>query len=202
MSNNNRIKLLGVGLASALLIASAAVAQHEGRRGGRGFRHEGMGPGGPMGPMAAMGMLRQLDLSEEQRERIRALFEEVEATGASERLREARKSLHDAIEAGADEAALRAEAAELGEAEGDAAVEWARVRARIQEILTPEQKTELEELKKDAQERMEMIRRQREEPEYLRGPKYRAARTGRRGPDLGRRGSWLRDRGFARECPA
>jgi Spy/CpxP family protein refolding chaperone len=175
MSNNNRIKLLGVGLASALLITSAAVAQHEGRRGGRGFRHEGMGPGGPRGPMAVMGMLRQLDLSEEQRERIRALFEEVEATGASERLREARQSLHDAIESGADEAALRAEAAELGEAEGDAAVEWARVRARIQEILTPEQKTELEELKKDAQERMEMIRRQREE---------RRARRSKSGADL------------------
>lgn len=161
MSKDNRMKLLGIAVASGLVIASAAAfAQHEGRRGGRGFRGEGMGPGGPMGPLS---MLRELDLSEEQKQQVRALFEEVEASGVPERLREARESLHDAIESGADEATLRQQASELGAVEGDAAVEWARARARIQEILTAEQKQELEGLKQDAEERREMFRKQREE---------------------------------------
>jgi len=171
MSNRTRIKLLGIALTSALALASTAVAQHEGRprRGGHGPRGEGMGPGGPMR------MLRELDLSDEQRQQIRALFEEAGATGAPERLRQARESLHDAIESGADEATLRQQASQLGEVEGDAAVEFARVRARIQEVLTADQKEELEQLKKEAEERREMLQRQREE---------RRARRGKSGADL------------------
>jgi Spy/CpxP family protein refolding chaperone len=164
-------KLLGIALAGALAITSAAAAQHEGRRrgGGHGPRGEGMGP------LGELGMLRQLDLTEDQRQRIRALFDEVDATGVPDRLREARESLHDAIESGADESTLRQEASQLGAVEGDAAVEWARARARIQEILTPEQKNELEQLKKEAEERREMFRRQREE---------RKARRSKSGADL------------------
>jgi Spy/CpxP family protein refolding chaperone len=128
-----------------------------------------------MSQMSQMRMLRELDLSDEQRQQVRALFEEVAATGAPERLRQARESLGDAIESGADEAALREQASELGEAEGDAAVEHARIRTRILEILTAEQKVELEQLKKEAEERMEMLRRQREE---------RRERRGRSGADL------------------
>ena len=116
-----------------------------------------------------MRMLRELDLSDDQRQQIRALFEEVDSNGVPARLRQARESLHDAIESGADESTLRQQASQLGEVEGDAAVERARVHARIQEILTPEQKKELEQLKEDAKERMEMLRRQREERKARRG---------------------------------
>jgi Spy/CpxP family protein refolding chaperone len=116
-----------------------------------------------------MRMLRELDLSDDQRQQIRALLEEVDATGVPKRLRESRESLHDAIESGADESTLRQQASQLGEVEGDAAVEWARVHARIQEILTTEQRKELEQLKQDAKERMEMLRRQREERKALKG---------------------------------
>jgi len=168
MSNGTRIKLLGIALASALALASTAGAQDEGRPRGRerGPHGEGMGPMGPGGPMR---MLRELDLSDDQRQQIRALFEEVDATGVPKRLRESRESLHDAIESGADESTLRQQASQLGEVEGDAAVEWARVHARIQEILTTEQRKELEQLKQDAKERMEMLRRQREERKALKG---------------------------------
>ena len=120
-------------------------------------------------------MLRELDLSDEQRQQIRALFEEAGATGAPERLRQARESLHDAIESGADEATLRQQASQLGEVEGDAAVEFARVRARIQEVLTADQKEELEQLKKEAEERREMLQRQGKE---------RRERRGKSGADL------------------
>ena len=168
MSNGTRIKLLGIALASALALASTAGAQDEGRPRGRerGPHGEGMGPMGPGGPMR---MLRELDLSDDQRQQIRALLEEVDATGVPKRLRESRESLHDAIESGADESTLRQQASQLGEVEGDAAVEWARVHARIQEILTTEQRKELEQLKQDAKERMEMLRRQREERKALKG---------------------------------
>jgi len=174
MSRYTRIEFLGLALSGAMLLASTSLAQPEGRhRGGEhGPRGEGMGPGGPMSQLR---MLRELDLSDDQRQQIRALFEEVDATGAPERLRQARESLHDAIESGADESTLRHQASQLGEVEGDAAVEWARVRARIQEVLTPDQKKELEQLKKEAKERMEMLRRQREE---------RKARRGKSGADL------------------
>ena len=155
MSNFTRIRIASVALAGALALSDAASAQNQGRR---GFRGEGsMRPGSPLF------LLRGLDLSDDQREQVRALFEEVEGTGVPERLRAARQSLHDAIESGADESTLRQQATELGEVEGDAAVEFARVRSRIQEILTPEQKKELEQLKAQAKERMEMHRRHREE---------------------------------------
>jgi len=168
MLNRTWVKFLGIGLAGSLALAAAAVAQQEGRHRGRehGFHGRGMGSMGPGGPMR---MLRELDLTEDQRQRIRALFEEVESTGVPERLRQARESLHDAIESGADETTLRQQASELGEVEGDAAVEWARVRTRLHEILTVEQKEELERMKQEAEERMEMIRRHREERKTRRG---------------------------------
>jgi Spy/CpxP family protein refolding chaperone len=155
MMNHTRMQVFGVAMVSALLLASTAAAQRDGRR---GFHGEG-----PHWPGRSMRMLRELDLSDEQRQQVRALFEEVERTGVPERLREARESLHEAIESGADESTLRQQASALGEVEGDAAVEIARVRSRIQEILTPEQKQELEQLKAQARERMELHRRHREE---------------------------------------
>jgi protein CpxP len=150
MSIRTRIQTYGVGL--ALVIFSTAVAEAQFRR---GFHGEA--------PGHALRMLRELDLTEAQREQVRSVFEEVERSGVPDRLREARESLQEAVESGADEATLRQHAAELGEAEGDAAVELARVRSRIQEILTPEQRQELEQLKAQAKERMEMHRRHREE---------------------------------------
>src|SRR5262245_6899964 len=157
MSNHNRIRFSAIALASALALASAIAAKAQGRH---GFHGEG-GPG--MGPFGSMRMLRELDLSENQRQQVRSLFDEVEKTGIPDRLREARESLHDAIESGADESALRQQATELGEVEGDAAVEFARVRSRIQEILTPEQRAQFEQLKAQAKERKDLNQRQREE---------------------------------------
>ncbi len=177
MSRYTRIEFLGLALSGALLLASTTLAQQEGRRRGgeHGFRGEGMGLIGQGGPMSQLRMLRELDLTNDQRQQVRALFEKVEATGVPERLREARESLRDAIESGADEASLRQQASQLGAFEGDAAVEWARVHARIQEILTADQRKELEQLKQQAEERMEMLRRQREE---------RKSRRGKSGSDL------------------
>ena len=151
MSNATRFGVLGVAVAGAMALASTA-AETQGRHGFAG--------GGPAG---SMHLLRELDLTDDQRQQVRDLFEEVERSGVPDRLREARESLHQAIESGADESTLRQQADALGEVEGDAAVEFARVRSRIQEILTPEQREELERLKAQAKERMEMHRRHRQE---------------------------------------
>lgn len=108
-------------------------------------------------------LLRELDLSETQREQVRAAFEELRTTGTMERLMEARKTLQEAVESGADEGTLRQLADDLGQVEGDAAVERARIHSRVQEILTPEQQAELEELKAEREERMEERRQRFEE---------------------------------------
>ena len=151
MSNSTRFGALGVALAGAMALASTtAESQMRHRFGGEG-------------PAGSMRLLHELDLDDQQRQQVRDLFEEVERSGVPDRLREARETLHRAIESGADESTLRQHAAELGEIEGDAAVEFARVRTRVQEILTPEQREQLEQLKAQAKERMEMHRRHRQE---------------------------------------
>jgi Spy/CpxP family protein refolding chaperone len=151
MTNGRRFGILGVAVAGAMALASTT-ASTQGRR---GF------PGG--GPPGSMHLLGELDLTDDQREQVRDLFDEVERSGVPDRLREAREALHKSIESGADESTLRQQADNLGQVEGDAAVEFARVHSRIQEILTPEQRQELEKLKVQARERMEMHRRHREE---------------------------------------
>ena len=134
--------LLGTALAgSLLLLPLALMAQPRGPHGRGGF--EG-GPGG---------MLRELDLTDAQREQVRSVFEDARATGTMQRMMEARKALEDAVESGTtDEGTLRQLAYDLGQVEGDAAIERARIQSRIQEILTPEQREELLTLEKEREE--------------------------------------------------
>jgi protein CpxP len=120
--------------------------------GGPGFRG---GPGGPFG----MGgfALRGLDLTDAQREQVKAIMEshrdEQKAIGA--RMQAARKALHEAIAADAfDETAVRAKAAEIGAVEADAAVLQARIKGEISAILTPEQLKKAKELRGEMENRM------------------------------------------------
>jgi Spy/CpxP family protein refolding chaperone len=142
-----RNKLLWA-LVGAVCVAPLALSVAEESQGHRGRPGFGAGPEGPMA------LLRELDLSDDQRQQIRALFEEAEADGVRKRLMEARMSLNDAIDSGADESELRERAYQLGQVEGDAAVERARAQARINEILTDAQRQELAELKREAKEEM------------------------------------------------
>lgn len=137
---------------SMLVLPMALAAQPRGPQGRGGF------DGGPGQ------MLRELDLSDAQREQVRAIFEETRSTGTMERMMEARKALQDAVESGtADEGTLRQLAYDLGQVEGDAAVERARIHARVQEILTPEQREELQTLKQERKEEMAKRRERFEE---------------------------------------
>lgn len=156
-------------LSTARLAARAAqaaqdpAAQAE-RRGpgpmGRGM----MGPGGPGfrgapgGPFGMGGfMLRGLDLTDAQREQVKAIMESHrdEQKAIGDRMQAARKALHDAIGADAfDEAAVRAKAAEIGAVEADAAVLQARIKSEVFAILTPEQVKKAKELRGQMENRM------------------------------------------------
>ncbi len=151
--------LAAVFLATAAVTAFAA-SQPEGRRGGRG---------GPHGRSEGPGMLfRDLDLSEQQREQIRSLFEQSGSQETMTRLSELQRSLNEAIETGADEGALRQLGSDLGIAQGDAAVERSRLHQATMQLLTPEQRQEYEELKAERKKRMEE-RRERFEQRRQRG---------------------------------
>ena len=154
-------------LVGVLLTASSAAsvsAQPDGRR-GRGF-HGGR-DGGPRA------ILRELDLSDEQREQLRALAEQGSSRETMERTREARKALNEAVESGADEGAIRQLAYDLGQTEGDAAVERARIHAGMMQILTPEQRQEYETLQQEREKEIEERRQRFQERRNRRGNRER-----------------------------
>lgn len=122
-----------------------------------------MSSGGP-GP-GRLGMaLRRLDLSEGQREEIRAIFEsERDSVQVNhEEMRALGAELEGQIEADPyDEEAVRAKAAGLAELRVEMAVLRARQLGQIREVLTPEQ---IDELKQMKGERKEFRNRRRERP--------------------------------------
>lgn len=138
-------------------------------RGGPGHLPGLRGPGGPMGVMP----LRQLDLTEAQREQVRGIMEthrqELQATG--ERVRAAAKAQHDAVTAVPfDESAVRAKAAELAAAQTDAAVLHGRLHAQVYGVLTPEQQAKAAELKAQREQRLqERMKRMQERRQQRQG---------------------------------
>ncbi len=143
--------MVGAMLVVPLLI-SASIAQPRGERGFRG-RH---------GRDHQRALLRELDLSEEQRQEMHA-FAESSAKETFERAAQTRKALNEAVENGEDESAIRQYAYELGMAEGDAAVERARTHAQMMQILTDEQRVKYKALKAERKQKMEERRQRFEE---------------------------------------
>ena len=121
---NATSKLIWTAMVGSMLVVplliSASIAQPRGGRGSRG-RHGG-------DPSRAF--LRELDLTEEQRQQMHTLAEP-SSRETFERATQMRNALNEAIENGEDEGALRQHAYELGMAEGDAAVERARTHAQM-----------------------------------------------------------------------
>lgn len=152
-----RKNLTGAGLTLGLIIGTSLVAfaqqpapqdngqqQEQGWGRGRGGRH-GMGKRGPGGMLRLMS---QLNLTDAQRQQLRAIEDRFEASTKSQR--EEMRRLHDSRQQGepsADtQARMQALRAELGQA----------MRARHQEvlgILTQEQRTQLEQMKKERKAR-------------------------------------------------
>jgi len=176
-----------------------------GRVGGRGLGPGWNMPGGPLtkpqggliGPvcpfMPGIGrgpgvcgvplrILRQLDLTDEQVKTIQKVLEanKEKAETSRKAIAEATKALHEATIKG-DEAGIQEAAKNLGKAIGNGAVLRASMMNSVKEVLTDEQREELEELTAKLQERAEQIG----EPNI--GPMFRpfGPRGGLRGQGMG-----------------
>ena len=126
-------------------LGTAALAQPHGDAGGE---HRDM-RGGFHG-------LRQLGLSDEQRQEVRRIMElhKAERQAIGERLREARRAQSEAVMAvPVDESAVRARSAELAKVETDAAVLRARMHAEVYTVLTPEQQEKAKALRAEREAR-------------------------------------------------
>ncbi len=109
--------------------------------------------GGPKMPF-----LSQLNLSEDQKTQVKAIFDEEHAKIAplAEKSMQARHALGEAIHAAAfDESAVRAAAAQAAIVESDLAVERARLASRIRAVLTPDQQKQMDALRQQSLERMQ-----------------------------------------------
>ena len=158
---NKRSKIIAGFLAASSIALAVPFIAHardggEGFGGGCGMRGERMGGEGMHGGMHGRGLMRQLDLTEKQRDQMFELRhtmapkmrEEMKAVrAASEALREmAQKGEYD-------EAAVK----KLSDERADAMSRMAQLRARNQheilQLLTPEQRTQLQTLQAQRQER-------------------------------------------------
>jgi protein CpxP len=156
LKNSKIVKGIAAGVlalgVSALLVTATLAARQDDTGGGWqprfGRMHRGSGGFGLA--------LRQLDLTDAQREQVQSIFQQNrdEMRAAGEKLRAARRGLHDAASAGTvDEAAIRTAAETLANAEAEAAISRARVHAQVWQILTPEQQAKAKELRQQREQR-------------------------------------------------
>ncbi len=137
------VKTLSVVL-TALLFAFVAFGSAEARR---GHERQGMrGEGGPGMHWGHLHLLNKLDLSQEQKQEAAAILKSHrEAIGTNSKgMMEARKNLRDAVMAEEfSEGAVRDAAAEVGRQIEESAVLSARIFSELREVLTPEQKEKM-----------------------------------------------------------
>ena len=125
------------------------------------------GPGGPLGLLGDLGLgLRALELTDAQREQIRAIAKTNEAAfrEIGDRLRTAHEGVNALVTADTvDEAAIRARSGEVAAVEADAAVMRAKVYQEVFSVLTAEQQAKAKELRAQMQERMKQRAAERKE---------------------------------------
>lgn len=96
----------------------------------------------------------ELDLTSEQRERIRAIVKShrQEIVASLQPVVDKRQALRDATLAeNANEAAIRAAADELGKAIGDAAVVGSKIKAEVRQVMTPEQREKINKFRQQSE---------------------------------------------------
>ena len=161
--------MFGAAAVAAVVTTGFVHAQTQDGAGAPAPRHERRGPGGPGGPGGfgrggfggPLGMLRQLDLTDDQRAQVRQVMDshrdELRAVG--ERVMAAHRAQRDVVtSAQFDEQAVRAKAAELAAAEADAAVLRAKVHSEVFAVLTPEQQAKAAELEAQREARAQQFR--------------------------------------------
>jgi len=134
-------------IAAALTLSLGGLpllAQGPGRPGGPGRG----GPGGPGGPPGVLAMVRQLDLTDAQREQLRGLIEDGRQDGApGAGIREAEQKLEAAVLADTpDLQAIESLKAALNTAHAAALDHRIEMMGKVAQILTPAQKKQLLEL--------------------------------------------------------
>ena len=130
----------------------AAGLSAQGGRPGRG------GPGGPGGPGGVSLPLQQLDVTEDQRTRVRDVMEryQPELQGVGERLRAAMDAQRTAIETvPTDEGLVRSASDVAAFVQSDMAVLRARIHGEVFAVLTPEQQAKAGEIAAQREARME-----------------------------------------------
>jgi Spy/CpxP family protein refolding chaperone len=157
MMKLNWKKTSGVVLAvgALLLMAVVGFSQHGGPQGppppGRGFRG---GPGGPGGDLLGH-LSRELNLTDEQKTQIKKIMDSAEES--TKALREQMRTLHesqpDPMNTAFDEAAVRAAAEARAKIDVELEVAHARVMSQVLAVLTPEQKAQLSEKRKQFEQR-------------------------------------------------
>lgn len=147
-------KSIWLAMTMVLMLVLGSVSFAQGGRGGQrgpGFRGPGMGAG-PARQM--MRVLRQLDLTEQQKEAVRETLsaQREEMKALHQQLRENREALRNA----SDDSEISRLAAIQGDLVGKMTEAGALVRLEIeQNILTQEQRDKLQELRAQRQERRE-----------------------------------------------
>lgn len=130
--------------------------QMMGRRGMMGPR--GMRAAGPLA--RARMFLGQLGLSDQQKTEVKGILQghKADVQKFQARMQPARQALSAAIMGGADEATIRARAADVAAVQADMDVFRAQVRAQVFGVLTPEQQAKAKELQQQMQQRMQQRR--------------------------------------------
>ena len=145
-----KFNLRSAALLTGLLLSTAVMAGHDQYRDHEGMHpHHMMGHHGPgddpfMGPLAKA--LHNLDLSDDQKEAIHAVFldnkDKMEANREADM--KARKALHEIMMADkVDQDALKKAAHEIGNIAENRVVLGANVASQVMSKLTDEQRTEL-----------------------------------------------------------
>ena len=144
MTKDSKVRtVLGVAVAAALVgtvaIGVTYADQQAPNGGGMMMRGHRMMAGGPLGAMRRG--LSQLELSDQQKTQIKAIFQghKADIQDFATKMRPARQALNNAITSGADETAIRAAAAGVAAVEADMAVFRAAVRAQVFAVLTSDQ---------------------------------------------------------------
>lgn len=171
-----RTKIITGTLALLSVFAVAAFATHgsfaqDGPKGhprmGRGFGGPGGGPGMGQGRGQGRGMLplRFLDLTDAQKEQVRAIHEAEKARVEPllTQLREAHTAMREATANGQfNEEQIRAIAAKQSQAQVELAVSHARVQAQIYQLLTAEQRAKLDKFEQEHKTHMENRRERKQ----------------------------------------
>jgi protein CpxP len=141
-----------VATAGAVAVFVAVIAAGLSAQGGR------PGRGGPGGPGGVSLPLQQLDLTEDQRTRVRDVMEryQPELQGVGERLRAAMDAQRTAIEmVPTDEGLVRSASDVAAPVQSDMAVLRAHIHGEVFAVLTPEQQAKAGEVAAQREARME-----------------------------------------------